>query len=196
MNNSTGDFIDYEEATLDPGWSFIVGSLIACILLNASLPCLVSLGSRYERRRNETNNKSSEESTDGGRDGSSKVVLVGMGRVLDSIEESKPADPTKNVQTKNQDKATTLQISPMMEKFKSDLRVKKEEIEEKSYTTADTAHDGMSSLVTSCFGGGGGGSGSVVDWFCGLADSVCLHPQSVCSRFCFNLLYFLFIARN
>jgi hypothetical protein len=66
MNNITGEFIDYREESLDPGWSFIVGSLVACILLNATLPCLVSVGSRYERRRNETNFKSSDGSTDGG----------------------------------------------------------------------------------------------------------------------------------
>jgi hypothetical protein len=66
MNNITGEFIDYREETLDPGWSFIVGSLVACILLNATLPCLVSVGSRYEKRRNETDFKSSDGSTDGG----------------------------------------------------------------------------------------------------------------------------------
>jgi hypothetical protein len=44
-------FEDYVETTLDPGWSLVIGSLIACILLHATLPCMVSLGSRYERRR-------------------------------------------------------------------------------------------------------------------------------------------------
>lgn len=44
-------FEDYTETTLDPGWSLVIGSLIACILLHATLPCMVSLRSRYERRR-------------------------------------------------------------------------------------------------------------------------------------------------
>jgi hypothetical protein len=45
------NFTDYEETTVDPGWSFIVGVVTACLLLNLTLPCLVSLGSRYERKR-------------------------------------------------------------------------------------------------------------------------------------------------
>ena len=81
----------------------------------------------------------------------------------------------------------------MMETLKSDLQAKELEMEEKSYTMVDTAHDGLSSPVTSCYGGDG--SDSVVDWFCGLADWVCMHPQSVCTQFCFNSLDFLFISQ-
>jgi MatE len=44
-------FEEYVETTLDPEWSLIIGSLIACILLHATLPCMLSLGSRYERRQ-------------------------------------------------------------------------------------------------------------------------------------------------
>ena len=41
-------FVNYEESTLDPGWSLVVGSVLACTLLHLTLPCIVSLGGRYE----------------------------------------------------------------------------------------------------------------------------------------------------
>ena len=44
-------FLQHDETSLDPGWSLIVGTLVTCMLLCLSLPCVVSLGSRYERRR-------------------------------------------------------------------------------------------------------------------------------------------------
>jgi hypothetical protein len=109
MNNATGYFIDYEEATLDPGWSFILGSLIACILLNATLPCLVSLGSRYEMRRNESNNRSSEESTAAGGDSShygEQVVLVDIGLVANS-RNSKLGESDRNKELTNPTEATS-----------------------------------------------------------------------------------------
>lgn len=53
MNNSTSYFYfdRYEETTLDPGWSLVVGSVLASILLHLTLPCILSLGSRYEIRK-------------------------------------------------------------------------------------------------------------------------------------------------
>lgn len=40
--------------TMDPGWSLIVGCCTACLLLFATLPCVVSLSSKYERRERRT----------------------------------------------------------------------------------------------------------------------------------------------
>ncbi|KAG7342393.1 MATE efflux family protein [Nitzschia inconspicua] len=54
---STDFFGDYVETTLDPEWSLIIGSLVACILLHATLPCMSSLGSRYERRNKSNGQK-------------------------------------------------------------------------------------------------------------------------------------------
>jgi Na+-driven multidrug efflux pump len=44
-------FDDYVEDSLDPGWALVIGSLVACILLHATLPCMITLGSRYERQK-------------------------------------------------------------------------------------------------------------------------------------------------
>eukprot|EP00529_Nitzschia_sp_RCC80_P003533 CAMPEP_0113455300 /NCGR_PEP_ID=MMETSP0014_2-20120614/8305_1 /TAXON_ID=2857 /ORGANISM="Nitzschia sp." /LENGTH=1125 /DNA_ID=CAMNT_0000346727 /DNA_START=534 /DNA_END=3911 /DNA_ORIENTATION=- /assembly_acc=CAM_ASM_000159 len=42
--------------TMDPGWSLIVACCVACFLLYALLPCVVSLSSKYERSNNGNNN--------------------------------------------------------------------------------------------------------------------------------------------
>lgn len=64
-DNDTIFFADYNEDTLDPGWSLLVGCLAACILLFATLPCVVSLSSRYERRKHSSRSGDrADESTD------------------------------------------------------------------------------------------------------------------------------------
>ena len=85
--DDNGDFTDYDEATLDPGWSFLVGAVTAGFLLFSILPCLVSLGSRYERRKSEAKTQDDGETTDddGLSNGSSgvrkKVLIVDMSKI-------------------------------------------------------------------------------------------------------------------
>lgn len=185
MNNATGYFIDYEEATLDPGWSFILGSLIACILLNATLPCLVSLGSRYERRRNESNNRSSEESIAAGGDNLSKdssqdgvqVVLVDIGRVANS-RNSKLGELDRNKEPTNPAEAIS-RVSSTRQQTRSNQLAK---VDEASCTTFDESFatvvgDIQTSVITACFGT------SLADWFCDVADTVCVGLNRACSLF-------------
>jgi hypothetical protein len=82
MSNATAAFLEYSKSTVDPGWSFIMATLVAGLLLNLSLPCLVSLGSRYERRRfqetshrngSNTQNNNGEGTSDG--DGRSSTLV-------------------------------------------------------------------------------------------------------------------------
>ena len=53
MVSATDDdqFIGYEVSTMDPGPGLLVATTLFCVLLNSLLPCLVSLGRRYEKRR-------------------------------------------------------------------------------------------------------------------------------------------------
>ena len=58
----TSTFLQRNETSVDPGWSLIVATLVTCLLLGLCLPCVVSLGSRYEqkkkrRQRNHSNKK-------------------------------------------------------------------------------------------------------------------------------------------
>jgi hypothetical protein len=180
MNNATGYFIDYEEATLDPGWSFILGSLIACILLNATLPCLVSLGSRYEMRRNESNNRSSEESTAAGGDSShygEQVVLVDIGLVANS-RNSKLGELDRNKEPTNPAEAIS-RVSSTRQQTRSNQLAK---VDEASCTTFDESFatvvgDIQTSVITACFGT------SLADWFCDVADTVCVGLNRACSLF-------------
>ena len=64
MSDSNASFPNYTETTLDPGWSFLVAAIVACFLLFATLPCLVSLGSRYERRKVISTSKSASDTSD------------------------------------------------------------------------------------------------------------------------------------
>jgi len=43
-------FACYEPETIDPGYVLLIGTAIFCLLTNAVLPCLVSMGRRYEKR--------------------------------------------------------------------------------------------------------------------------------------------------
>jgi hypothetical protein len=79
--DDNGEFTNYNEATLDPGWSFLVGAVAAGVLLFSILPCLVSLGSRYERRKSEAKTQGDGETTDDD-DGSSKGSSGGRKKVL------------------------------------------------------------------------------------------------------------------
>jgi hypothetical protein len=163
MNNVTGYFIDYEEATLDPGWSFILGSLIACILLNATLSCLVFLGSRYERRRNETNNRSSDESTTAGGDNSSndgshdgeQGVLVDIGHVVANSRKSKLGESDRNKELTNPTEATS-RVSSTSQQIRSNQLAK---VDETSFTT--TFESLSSAMVAACSSGS-----SLADWRC------------------------------
>lgn len=152
MNKSTGDFIDYEEATFDPGFSFIIVSFIACLLLNVTLPCLVSLGGRYERRRNETNNKISQKASEDSVDGSRNVFQVG--RVLQAITEDAPIE--------KRDESTATPAPPKMEKFEPHRPAKQKE------------NSSAAGFFALCFGVGrsGGASANVTDFLSGFADSV------------------------
>jgi hypothetical protein len=44
-------FLGYVPATVDPGNALLIATIIFCLLSNSILPCLVSLGRRYERKR-------------------------------------------------------------------------------------------------------------------------------------------------
>jgi len=45
-------FAGYVPDTLDPGKSVLIATIVICILLNALLPCLVSIGQHREKKRN------------------------------------------------------------------------------------------------------------------------------------------------
>jgi hypothetical protein len=44
-------FLGYVPVTVDPGNALLIATIIFCLLTNLILPCLVSLGRRYERKR-------------------------------------------------------------------------------------------------------------------------------------------------
>jgi MatE len=44
-------FLDYVPTTVDPGYSLLIATTLFCLLSNAILPCLVSFGRRYEKRK-------------------------------------------------------------------------------------------------------------------------------------------------
>lgn len=45
------DFSGYEPTAKDPGWSLTIGVVIICILVNLSLPILVRLAARFDKRK-------------------------------------------------------------------------------------------------------------------------------------------------
>ena len=167
MQNITAYFIDYEEDTLDPGWSFIVGSFVACLLLHATLPCLVSLGSRYETRRTETKNRDLDhQSVDDAGAHPSRVVLFGMNR-LEAIAESETFTPNHEEDSNLSRQADQTVPQTLNEPKNDDNPVVQDE---KSYATIETSRNGdsLSGILSSCFGGGG----SVAEFLYGLADTV------------------------
>mmetsp|Transcript_15742 Transcript_15742/g.23168 ORF Transcript_15742/g.23168 Transcript_15742/m.23168 type:complete len:870 (-) Transcript_15742:62-2671(-) len=54
-------FSCYVPETIDPGYALLIGTAIFCLLTNAILPCLVSMGRRYEKRNISRND---QENTD------------------------------------------------------------------------------------------------------------------------------------
>ena len=83
MNNETYSYFDdYVEDTLDPGWSLVIGSLIACLVLHATLPCMVTLGSRYERQKRHAdgNSTSDDDDTSSDEDAAKRVRTSGPTR--------------------------------------------------------------------------------------------------------------------
>jgi hypothetical protein len=58
-------FIGYIPTANDPGWSLLIGTILFCILSNMVLPCLVTMGRRYERKRLalQQSSRANEEST-------------------------------------------------------------------------------------------------------------------------------------
>lgn len=44
-------FVGYAPSTVDPGNALLIAIIVFTVLSNAFLPCLVSLGRRYERKR-------------------------------------------------------------------------------------------------------------------------------------------------
>ena len=44
-------FLDYAPTSVDPGYSLLIATTLFCLLSNAILPCLVSFGRRYEKRK-------------------------------------------------------------------------------------------------------------------------------------------------
>lgn len=61
-------FHSYQEDTVDPGYSLLVATAIFCFASNLLLPCFVSLGRRYQRRRDkqtaETDTTDADEAED------------------------------------------------------------------------------------------------------------------------------------
>lgn len=44
-------FVNYVPTTVDPGFVFLLVTTLFCIATHAILPCLVTLGKRYEKRK-------------------------------------------------------------------------------------------------------------------------------------------------
>jgi hypothetical protein len=144
------------------GHSCILGSLIACILLNATLPCLVSLGSRYERQRNESNNRSSEESTAAGGDNylskdssqehGEPVVLVEIGRVPNSRNSKLLGESDRNKELTNTTTEARLRDSSTRQQTRYNQLAK---VDEASCTTfeslATIVGDTQTSVIIACF---------------------------------------------
>ena len=111
MSDIHGTFVDYQETTVDPGWSFIYGALTTFLLLNACLPCIVSLGSRYERRRNIEGPKkrSSDDTTDvsdeygkssaGSSQARDQVLIVGINQLLSNSRDPALPPPSMDEQS-------------------------------------------------------------------------------------------------
>jgi hypothetical protein len=51
LSNDDDGFLDYVPTAIDPGYTILVATTIFCLVSNTFLPCLVSLGRRYEKRR-------------------------------------------------------------------------------------------------------------------------------------------------
>lgn len=54
MADTTDGFDNYEVDTVDPGPTLLVSTVIVCVLMYAFLPCMVSLGKRYDKKNQES----------------------------------------------------------------------------------------------------------------------------------------------
>jgi hypothetical protein len=142
--DDNGEFTDYNEATLDPGWSFLVGAVTAGFLLFAILPCLTSFGGRYERRKSEAKTQDDDETTDGD-DGSSKASSGVRKKVL--IVDMSKIQPPDNPPTKDK---RIKEMPADGEKVQSDRDRVKSASTDPSPSVSDT----------------------VMGWFCNFAESV------------------------
>ena len=139
----TSTFLQRNETSVDPGWSLIVATLVTCLLLGFCLPCVVSLGSRYEKRRNRSKTRSIPRDNDDdecdGRSRSSsheKVVIVDdIGKALST---DACQDDTDDTSTHDDD-----------------------DVADGERTSIVEPSSNPTSTIT-----------SVTDWFCGIAEMV------------------------
>jgi hypothetical protein len=152
--DDNGEFADYNEATLDPGWSFLVGAVTAGFLLFSILPCLVSLGSRYERRKSEAKTQADGETTDD--DDRSSKGSSGVRKMVMIVDMSKTQPPDIPPTDSRKDESMK-EIPPDGKKVQRPLgdgrlhrgRVKVASKDQPSYT-----------------------SDTVIGWFCNFAEFV------------------------